>query len=387
MAAKDQIDYEAEGLLDEVEGEDARRIRTRLLDYLVNEEHIGLEELKIATEQQRLFLLPVERALGGTPDLRAVDVAEQAGVDLELFVELRKSLGLTTPDIEAQAYSEWDVKTMQAVKLTMELGISEESVREINRVLGAALSQLAATVERQFLATFIDPKADEAEMAARYAAITRATTPQFAIVLQHLFNLHLRDQLRADIFGGEGVIDYLSDKRELTVCFADLVGFTSLGEQIPAEELGAIAERLNTIAGQVVRPPVRLVKTIGDAVLLVSTSPLELIETALELVAEVDKEDEGFPEISIGLDVGQVVERGGDVYGPPVNMASRLSDSARPGSVLVTGALQHGRAGLYDFTSVGRRKFKGVANPVAVYRVRPKGERERIKRERRERAT
>ena len=178
----------------------------------------------------------------------AAEVAEQAGVDLELFLELRKSLGLADPDVEQRSYSDLDVKTMKSVRANIEMGMSVESIREINRVLGASLSQLAAVVERQFLATYLDPTLDEAEMAKRYAAITRATTPEFAFVLQHLFNLHLRDQMRADILGSEQSIDYLSDTRPIAVCFADLVGFTSLGEQIPAEELGAIAERLSTIA-------------------------------------------------------------------------------------------------------------------------------------------
>ncbi len=377
------FDYEAEGLLDDVEGEAARASRSRLLDYLLDDELIEPEEVLAAHAEQRLFLLPVERALGGAPRYTAGEVAEQAGVDVDLFLELRRSLGLAEPEHDQIFFSEFDVKTMKSVRANLDMGMSLESIREINRVLGGALSQLAVVVERQFLATYLDPTLDEAEMAQRYAAITRATTPEFAFVLQHLFNLHLRDELRADVLGNEAAIDFLVGTREMAVCFADLVGFTSLGQQIPADELGEIAERFNSIAADVVRPPVRLVKTIGDAVMLASTSAGELLETALELIDAVEREGEDFPELSVGIAFGTAVERGGDVYGPPVNLASRLCDVARPGAILATDTLREAFRDEYDWSSAGRRRFKGIDEPVAGYRLRRKGARAAAKERRR----
>lgn len=379
-------DFAAEGLLDDVVGEEARAARVRLLEYLIDEEGIDLNEIRAAHAEKRMFLLPVERALGGDPIYNAAEIAELANFDLDLFRELRRSLGLADPGPDVKYYSELDVRTMQAVRWNMEMGISLESIREINRVLGASLSQLALTVERQFLATFIDPTEDEAGMAKRYADITRATTPEFAFVLQHLFNLHLRDAMRNDILGNEAVIDLLSDTRQVAVCFADLVGFTSLGEQIPADELGAIAERLTAITIEVIEPPVRLVKTIGDAVMLSAPDPKALLDTSLALVEAVRQEGEGFPALSVGLDFGVALDRSGDIYGPPVNLASRLSDVARPGAVLVSNELHERFEDDYDWTSLGRRRFKGIENPIAIYRVREKGARERERKERRERA-
>ncbi|MGK2878522.1 MAG: adenylate/guanylate cyclase domain-containing protein [Solirubrobacterales bacterium] len=369
------FDYEAADLLADVHGEDGRDARIRLLDYLIDEELVDPDELLLAHAEQRLFLLPVERTLGGVPRYNAAEVAEQAGVDLQLFLELRKSLGLSDPDVEQRSYSDLDVKTMKAVRANIEMGMSIESIREINRMLGASLSQLAAVVERQFLATFLDPSLDEAEMARRYAAIARATTPEFAFVLQHLFNLHLRDQLRADILGNEAAIDFLSDTRPIAVCFADLVGFTSLGEQIPAEELGAIAERLSTMAAELVEPPVRLIKSIGDAVMLIAPEPRVLIDTALALMAAVEREADDFPRLSVGLAFGEALDRAGDVYGPPVNLASRLSDVAKPGAVLTTAEVKRDFADDYDWTNVGRRRFKGISQPVSIYRARELGTR------------
>lgn len=370
------FDYEAEGLLDEVVGEESRDARRRLIEYLLDEEGVEPDEIRAASAERRLALLPVERALGGKPIYTAAEVAELSGVDLELFLELRRALGLAEPDRGQVYYSDFDVKTMRAVRMNIEMGMPLDGVREINRVLGGVLSQLAVVVERQFLQTYLDPEGDEAEAAKRYAAVTRATTPEFAFVLQHLFNLHLRDQMRADILGHENALDFLPEKREFAVCFADLVGFTSLGEQIPAEQLGRIAERLSAIAAELVEPPVRLIKSIGDAVMLIAPEPVDLIDTVLALMSAVEREGDDFPQLSAGIAFGEAVDRSGDVFGPPVNLASRLCDAARPGALLTTEGVHALLEDGYDWTSVGRRRFKGITEPVQLYRVREYGTRE-----------
>lgn len=367
------LDFEAEGLFDDVEGEEARAARARLINYLIDEEGVELEEIKLAHAEKRLFLLPVERALGGEPIYTAAEVAERAKVDLDLFLELRGALGLADPGPEVKHYSEYDVKTMRAVRWNMELGMSIDSIREINRVLGAAMSQLAVTVERRFLTTFLDPSEDEAEMSRRYTELARLVTPEFAFVLQHIFNLHMRDALRSDILGNEAVLDLLSDTREMAVAFADLVGFTSLGEEVPADQLGEIAQRLNTLTIETIEAPVRLVKTIGDAVMLVSPDPKLLVDTALQLIEAVEKEGDDFPQLSVGIDFGEALDRNGDVFGPPVNLASRLSDIARPGAILTTSAIRDQFDDDYHWTSVGRRRIKGIERSVSLYRVRAKG--------------
>lgn len=369
------LDFEAEGLFDDVDGEEARAARARLINYLIDEENVEFEEIKLAHAEKRLFLLPVERALGGEPVYNAAEVSEMAGVDLELFLELRSALGLADPGPDIKTYSELDVRTMQTVRANIEMGMSIDSIREINRVLGGALSQLALVVERRFLATYLNPGEDEAEMSRRYAELVRVVTPEFAFVLQHLFNLHLRDALRNDILGNEAVIDLLNDTRQLSVAFADLVGFTSLGEEIPADELGEIAQRLNTLAVEAVEAPVRLVKSIGDAVMLVSPDPAALLDICLALVETIENQEDDFPRLSVGMDLGEALDRNGDVFGPPVNLASRLSDVARPGSVLVTSSVRDGLEEKYEWTSVGRRRFKGIEKPVSVHRVRPLGSR------------
>jgi adenylate cyclase len=155
----------------------------------------------------------------------------------------------------------------------------------------------------------------------------------------------------------------------MTVCFADLVGFTRLGERIEPDELGAIAGRLGTLATEVAEPPVRLVKTIGDAAMLVSPETDALLEAALKLVDAADEEGD-FPPLHAGVAHGRVLGRGGDWYGRPVNLASRITGFARAASVVAAEGVREAAEDEWAWSFAGKRRFKGVKGDVAVYRVR-----------------
>ncbi len=122
----------------------------------------------------------------------------------------------------------------------------------------------------------------------------------------------------ADLASGE-----IGGAVERSICFADLVEFTSLGEEIAPEELGEVVGRFEELATGVVAAPVRLVKTIGDAVMLVSPDAEPLVETALDLVAAAAAEGDQFPVLRAGIATGPTLPQSGDYYGRSVNLASR----------------------------------------------------------------
>src|SRR5262249_28645589 len=126
----------------------------------------------------------------------------------------------------------------------------------------------------------------------------------------------------------------LPGSREVAVCFADLVGFTRLGEEVPPDELGRLAVRLEALATDAAEPPVRLIKILGDAAMLASVEPAPLLETALNLLDAADAEGEDFPQLRAGAALGPALSRAGDWFGRPVNLASRITQVARPGSLL-----------------------------------------------------
>src|SRR5262249_10266009 len=126
----------------------------------------------------------------------------------------------------------------------------------------------------------------------------------------------------------------LPGARQVTVAFADLVGFTRLGEAVSPEELGQLANRLADFARNLTAPPVRFIKTLGDAVMLVCPEPAPLLDVVVKLVETIDT-DNAFPRLRAGVASGMAVSRAGDWFGHPVNVASRVTGVARPGSVLV----------------------------------------------------
>jgi adenylate cyclase len=165
----------------------------------------------------------------------------------------------------------------------------------------------------------------------------------------------------------------LPGAREINVAFADLVGFTRLGEELPPDELGGVADRLEVMTGDLLVPPVRLVKTIGDAVMLVSPEAEPLVATSLGLLEASDAEGEGFPQLRVGVARGPALSRAGDWYGRPVNIASRVVQIARAGSVLGTREIRDAAPESYRWSSAGARTIKGVPDPVRLYRARRLG--------------
>lgn len=148
------------------------------------------------------------------------------------------------------------------------------------------------------------------------------------------------------------------------------MGFTRLGEEVPADELGRLAVRLEALATEAARPPVKLVKTIGDAAMLASPEPEPLLNAALELVEAADAEGEEFPQLRAGAAVGRALPRAGDWYGRPVNLASRITAVARPGSVLAEREMREVAHNSYRWSFAGERRLRGIREPVALFRVR-----------------
>ncbi|HYV14479.1 MAG TPA: adenylate cyclase regulatory domain-containing protein [Conexibacter sp.] len=365
------MDFAAEGLLDGIEDAAARADRIALLELLVAE-GVELEELKRAVAEDRLVLLQVERALG-THRYTARDVAQRTGVPVELVLRHRQALGLPSPEPDEPAFTDEDVEAVESLTGFMAAGLPEDGILEVTRVLGEGLARVAATVRPLVGDAFLRPGDSERELSERYALVSEQLGPQLGSVMQRILNMHLREQLRSTAIGAaELASGRLAGGTRMTIAFADLVGFTKLGERVPAEELGAVAGRLTALATDVARSPVRLVKTIGDAAMLVAPEPDPLLEAAHALVEAVEAEGEDFPRLRAGLATGDVLGHAGDWYGSPVNLASRITAIARSGSVVTeTATRQAADADHWRFSSLPPRRIKGVEGTVPLFRARP----------------
>jgi adenylate cyclase len=166
----------------------------------------------------------------------------------------------------------------------------------------------------------------------------------------------------------------LPGARDIAVAFADLVDFTRLGEAVEPEELERLSYRLAEIAREVAVAPVRFVKTIGDAVMLVCPDPAQLLKAMLDLADATDADD-GMPRLRVGIAFGEAVSRAGDWFGSPVNLASRVTGSARPGTVLVAESAREaiGDAEAFRWSFAGGRKLKGISGETKLFRARRGG--------------
>ena len=363
------IDFEAEGLLKGTRGK-AREARRELLEQLAAD-GVTLEDLRRAVEEDRLALLPVERVLEGEGErLAASEVAEHAGVPEDLLRRNWLALGLPDPGTE-KVFTEADVEAAKRIAALREAGLPEEGILEVSRVMGLALGQVAAASRALVAESILAGGGTEAEVGRQLAEQARVLGPMMGPLLEYVLNLHLREQVRSDVIGRAEISSgRLPGAQEVTACFADMVGFTKLGEELPPEELGKLTGRLGELASDVADAPVRLVKMIGDAAMLVSPDNDALLEAALDLVQRSEEEGEGFPPLRAGLARGPALARAGDWYGRPVNLASRITGIAYPGSVLASEEVREAAQDGVRWSFAGERRLKGIDGRVRLFRGR-----------------
>ena len=365
------IDFEGEGLLKGTRGQ-AREARRQLLEEL-SDDGVPLDELRRAVAEDRLALVPVEHFLeGGERRYTLREISEEAGVDLELLLRLRQAIALPRPDPDERRGTEEDLEAARRMRRVLDAGLSPEPVIENSRVLGLAMSQVAASANALVGDAMLQPGDTELEAAHRYLDAARALQPVLGPALVWAVNLHLREQIRQSVLSGSQLAEgRLAGAQEVTACFADLVDFTRLGQSLDHKELTEVTNRLGELARGVAEPPIRLVKMIGDAAMLVSADNDALIGAALELVAAASGEGRDFPALRAGLARGEAVSRGGDWYGHPVNLASRITDFAYPESVLCSEEVRDAASDGYRWSFAGERRLKGISGGVKLFRARP----------------
>lgn len=160
------------------------------------------------------------------------------------------------------------------------------------------------------------------------------------------------------------------DKALLTFLFADLAGFTALTETHGDEDAAEVAAQFYQLAQTSLKGEARLIKTIGDAVMIVADQAPAAVETALQLVAAI-RRTTGFPAVRAGLHSGSTVVRSGDYFGATVNLAARVAAYARSDQILCTEAVVEPlrRLNVAVIHSVGSVNFKNIERSVALFEL------------------
>jgi adenylate cyclase len=272
--------------------------------------------------------------LDGPRRYTRLQVAALAGMEPTRTQRLWRALGFPDAADDDPAFTDADVQALAILSELIDSGfVDAETEASIARAMGQALSRLADW-QADMLAdalTRTGPAGERRPASPDEAvAVARALLPKMRDIQHYVWRRHLAanaDRLLASA-AGQG------DRRELAVGFADLVGYTSRSRGMGGRELGAMVEDFEAIATEVIaRHRGRVVKTVGDGVLFTAGSAVDAVEIGLLLPEAWDAAER--PPLRVGAAYGTVLTRLGDVYSPVVNLASRLTSLARPGTVLV----------------------------------------------------
>ncbi|MCH9667313.1 MAG: adenylate/guanylate cyclase domain-containing protein [Actinomycetia bacterium] len=364
------FDLDAAGLLDGLDGT-ARAERAELIPWLV-ERGVGIDQIR---DDSAPMLLGSRRVIGDDGVyICAREAAERVGVDLELFERIQQAAGLPrVEDPDAAVFLRADAEVAKFAREFLEAGIRPDDLVQVTRLLGDGLSRAAEAMRHAALAAVIQPGATELELAKASEALAENLAPRLGPMIEEVLLLQLRHAIETEAVnaGERAAGQHLPGARLVTTAFADLVGFTRLGEAVPPENLERLSQRLEDLTRDVAVAPVRFIKAIGDEVMLVSPEPVPILDAVLNLV-DATEDDETLPQLRVGVATGMAVSRAGDWFGSSVNLAARVTGVARPGSVLLAEATQEAIGDDQGFTwsYAGARHLKGIQTAVKLYRAR-----------------
>jgi Adenylate cyclase, family 3 (some proteins contain HAMP domain) len=295
------------------------------------------------------------------------ELAARAGLDTDQVFSILEAAGATVPAGAEQTFVESDVETFQMFAAGVAI-FDPEAILDITRVMGNAMARVAEAAITLFQVEVEGPMAErEAGALAHAEANLDAVTALEVLprVMGGLFRLHIETAIRRSRDAYDVENPYGS--RRLAVGFIDLVGFTPLSMQLDNAKLAEMIDGFERRANEIVtQHDGRVVKHIGDEVMFVAVGASAACRIALaacQAFRDADVEPHG------GLAIGGLVTRGGDFYGPIVNLASRIGDIAVPNEILVTEDVMRGAAddAQLTFEPAGRRMLKGFDEPVALW--------------------
>jgi adenylate cyclase len=284
-------------------------------------------DLGAALGQVEVFLL------GEEPSLTQGQVAELSGVPAEVADELWRLMGFPHAAETDVAFTPGDVRAVRLAGELMALGIlSPERQSALVRTWGRSFARLAEWQTTLLADVAAEGAADGTGLATQVAELAEQVLPRVEELQDYVWRRHLASaagRLMTEASGDAGAA-------RMAVGFVDIVGFTSQSKELTETELVGWIEGFEADCTDIVLAHGgRVIKSIGDAVLYVAEDLAGAIEAALVMTERGASSDERFPEVRAGVAYGDVVARLGDVFGPTVNIASRLTSLARPGSVLV----------------------------------------------------
>jgi len=308
------------------------RVRYLLLELGCND-----EEIDRAVEDDVLDLLVVDHLLVPSGHkLTQSEVAGRTDIPVDVVKRFWRALGFLDVDEDEPAFTDMDIEAVQLFQSLTALGIVDlDSAVQMARVIGSSMARIAEAETSPGTTPILMGSGDSVLDADEFARQAEASIPAMTRLLEYVWRRHLQAATRrAMLHRTRGVEEGV--RPVMAVGFADMVGFTVLSQHLGDEELAAVVARFEELAHDtVVALGGRVVKMIGDEVMFVVQSTTGAAQIGLSL-AEAYASDDLLSDVRVALAVGPVLVKDGDFYGPVVNLASRLVNVARPGTVLIS---------------------------------------------------
>ena len=340
-----------------------------------------LEEIKEAGKEGRLAYGYIEELFGDDEPGRSLkEAAKLTGLEPALIERFWASLGLPARGLEQ--LSEEDIQALHYVAGVLGAGFPLVAFLQICRVYGQALAQIAEAEVRLFHLYVHEPLIREGvpglQMAEEMGDLARDLLPVASPMMDYVHQRFLQHFVEQDVVGHmESELedeDVDLGRVRVAIAFADLAGYTRFTEEEGEEEALLSVERFVEGVTNTLPEDARVVKTIGDAVMVVGQDIRALVDWAVGFTSLFDER----PEPRIGVHWGTTLYRDGDYFGRDVNLTARVVARARGGEVLVTDsvvdAVRDSRH--LGFEEIGQVKLKGFSEPRQLCRAVPRESRE-----------
>jgi adenylate cyclase len=336
----------------------------------LRERGYSLDAIRAAGESGRLAFAYIEDLLPSTTGRHTLEEAAAiAGVQVALAERVLVSMGYSTQSLDR--LSDEDCALLQYVGAVLAAGFPLVAFLQLARVYGQALAQIADAEVRLFHLYVHEPLMRDGvpglEMAEEMEELARELLPLASPIMDQIHLHFLHHFVEQDVVGhmeaDVGDVGLDLGRLRVAIAFADLAGYTKMTEEQGDEEAVGAVERFIEAVEQTLPDDARVIKTIGDEVMVVSPDVASLTDWAVgfqELHAER-------PLPRIGLHYGETIYRDGDYYGRAVNQAARVAARAAGGEVLVTRPVVEMAGDHLEFELIGQVRLKGFAEATEIF--------------------
>ena len=357
--------------------------RAMLLSVCVNA-GIPLETMGQAMRDGYVSLAVLDRQYyarwGVHLDMTWADLAEEHGIPFDVLRQMYASIGFAPPEPEEHPRTD-EPDLIAAGGVILRTGVEPEVLLRMLRVYGENFRRITRS-ETGLWHDLVDVPAQRAGASQRelldqgaefgdaiMSVVDGSTMAIYRRMQEHAWMGDLVEHLELALVEA-GL--YTKPDRPATMAFMDLSGYTALTEERGDETAAELATSLAQLVQRTAtHHDGEAMKFLGDGVMFRFRDPVAAVRGALEVVGET--QPLALPPAHVGMHIGAVIERDGDVFGRTVNLASRLSGKAGPGEVLVSREVVEAcdADGSVGFTSLGAVELKGVAEPVPLFRAEP----------------